>query len=112
MTSAYLPELFAPHDPTCRIIQDAATSQALLAVIKRLAEQRHSRLGHLHHTEFQLVLVRLDRLADKPGFEDLLNAVLMDWGIWYHTRERKLDTIAFRDVQGGKELLHVPDALR
>lgn len=110
MTSAYLPELFSTD--TATVVQDPVTTQALLAVIKRLGEQRHSRLGHLHHTEFQLVLVRLDRLADKPGFEDLLNAALLDWGIWYHARERKLDTVAYRDVEGGKEVMEVPDTLR
>ena len=53
MTSAYLPDLFTTEKTT--VVQDPVTTQALNAVIKRLGEQRHSRLGHLHHTEFQCI---------------------------------------------------------
>lgn len=112
MTSAYLPELFASDKATCTVVQDAAIARALSAVIKRLGEQRHSRLGHLHHTEFQLVLVRLDHLADKPGFEDLHSPLLADWRVWYSAHERELDSIAYRPVPGGKEIFKVAEGSR
>ena len=112
MNSTYLPEP-QPSDNSTRIaVIDTTTERALGALIKRLGEQRHSRLGHLHHTEFELVLVRLDRLADKPGFEDLNDPALAGWAIWYDARERKLDTIAYRPIPGGQEIMAVPDELR
>ncbi|MBP7515542.1 MAG: hypothetical protein KA791_13390 [Flavobacteriales bacterium] len=66
----------------------------------------------LHHTEFDLVLVRLDGLADRRGFEDQNNRVLLAWHIWYHARERKLDTLAYRPISGGKEVMRVVEELR
>ena len=112
MTSAYLPELLLPESASHSELREGTTAQALTALIKRLGEQRHSRLGHLHHTEFELVLVRLDQLADKPGFEDLFSTQLTDWRIWYSARERKLDSIAYRPLPGGKEIFAVSDELR
>jgi hypothetical protein len=112
MTSTYLPELLLPEEAANREVRDVAMAAAVTAVIKRLGEQRHSRLGHLHHTEFELVLVRLDQLANKPGFEDLYVPALVDWRIWYNANERKLDTLAYRPVPGGKEYMKVGDDLR
>lgn len=112
MNSTYLPDPPLPEHTKRIAVQDPTTVQALGAVIKRLGEQRHSRLGHFHHTEFELVLVRLDRLADKPGFDDLNNPALAGWAIWYDARERKLDTIAYRPIPDGQEFMAVPEELR
>ena len=112
MNSAYLPGLFEPNT-TAPIAADAEVAELVLKLVKRLGEQRSHRFGHLEHTEVELILSRLDRLATLPGFEDLHHAALEGWRIWYHVPERKLDRIAYRHTPtNAAEVVVVPEGIR
>ena len=113
MHSAFLPVLFASS--ASLEVKAAGTEAAayVLKLAKRLGEQRSHRFGHMEHTEVELVLVRLDRLAELPGFEDLHHAALAGFRIWYNLPERKLDRIAYRTTPANNvEVVEVPDGMR
>ena len=113
MNSAYLPGLFERTTTTLPSAADAEVATHVLKLVKRLGEQRSHRFGHMEHTEVELVLARLDRLAELPGFEDLHHAALAGFRIWYHLPDRKLDRIAYRTTPANNvEVVEVPDGMR
>ncbi len=113
MNSAYFPGLFERTTTTVPIPADAEVAAHVLKLVKRLGEQRSHRLGHLEHTEVELVLARLDRLATLPGFEDLDHATLEGFRIWYHLPDRKLDRIAYRTTGSDTvEVVEVSEEMR
>lgn len=113
MNSAYFPGLFERTTTTVPSVADAEVAAHVLKLVKRLGEQRSHRFGHLEHTEVELVLARLERLATLPGFEDLDHAALKDFRIWYNVAERKLDRIAYRTTPSDTvEVVEVPEGIR
>ena len=113
MNSAYLPGLFERTTTPETVTADAEVAAHVLKLVKRLGEQRSHRFGHMEHTEVELVLARLDRLATLPGFEDLDHAALKGFRIWYHLPERKLDRIAYRTTASDiVEVVEVPEGVR
>ncbi len=108
MESEYLPALFSSTS-----LADAEVATHVLKLVKRLGEQRSHRFGHVERTEVELVLARLDRLAQLPGFEDLNHEALAGFRIWYNVVERKLDRIAYRTLpENTVEVVEVPDGMR
>ncbi len=108
MRSVYLPGLFASTTPA---VAEVAT--IVLKLVKRLGEQRSHRFGHMEHTEVELVLARLDRLATLPGFEDLNHEALAGFRIWYNVMERKLDRIAYCAMASDTvTVVEVPEGMR
>lgn len=113
MNSAFLPGLFISNATTESKAADAEVATHVLQLVKRLGEQRSHRFGHMEHTEVELVLARLDRLAELPGFEDLHHAALAGFRIWYNLPERKLDRIAYRTTSANTvEVVEVPEGMR
>ncbi len=113
MNSVYLPGLFERTTTSGTVTADAEVAAHVLKLVKRLGEQRSHRFGHMEHTEVELVLARLDRLAELPGFEDLHHAALAGFRIWYHLPERKLDRIAYRTTPSHTvEVVEVSEGMR